>query len=440
MFNISIFGGGYIGTVSGGCLSKLGNKVTIVEKDRKKIELLNRGIAPIVEPGIDGLIKTAYMELGLKATSDAETAVLNSDVSFVCVGTPSTIEGELCIDYIFNVMKNIGSALKKKDTFHVIAVRSTIVPGTIQKCIQIIEQISKKNMGVDFSVCSNPEFLREGSAIDDYFNPPYTLIGAYDAKAANTLKIIYSRINADIHIVEVREAELIKYINNAFHALKVGFANEVGLICKKLGIDSHKLMALFCLDKKLNLSDSYLKPGFAFGGSCLSKDLRALTYISKKQNLKTPILNNIIPSNENIISHVFSMIEATKNSNVGIIGLAFKKGTDDLRESPLVSLTERLIGKGYEVKVYDPSVSEAKLFGANKEYAISHIKHLEKCLVDEDELDKFIEFADTLVIGSSYQTLSKYSNGLFSQSKQVIDLVRYNNSIVSNGNYTGIAW
>jgi GDP-mannose 6-dehydrogenase len=375
----------------------------------------------------------------LKATQDTEWAVLNSDLSFICVGTPSNANGSLNTDYVTRVCEDIGSGLAKKNAFHIVVVRSTLLPGTTEEMLQpILENSSGKTTSIGFGLGYNPEFLREGTSIKDFFDPPYTVIGTDDEKVREAVKQVYSMLDAPLIEVPIKVAEMVKYVNNAFHALKVTFANEIGSICKQQNIDSHQVMEIFCMDRKLNLSPYYLKPGFAFGGSCLPKDLRALLYHSRKLDMHLPVLEAILPSNELQIAHAYQLIRQTGCKKIGVLGLSFKEGTDDLRESPMVELIEHLVGKGYQVKVYDKNVSLSKLHGANRAYIEHEIPHISQLLTES--IEDVIEHSDVVVVGNKTEGYSEIAEKLREDHK-VIDLVRVKNGpYTSNGHYQGIGW
>lgn len=381
--NISIFGLGYVGTVSMGCLARNGFRVIGVDINLPKVEAINRGTAPIVEKGIEDLIGQQHLAGMVEATTDTAYAVRNTDVSFICVGTPSTPEGHLNLKAVFKVAEDIGRAVAEKDSFHVIVIRSTVLPGTNEKVSSRIEELTGKSRGKDFSVVSNPEFLREGSAINDYFDPPYTLVGSSDDQAVSVMKEVYSRLDAPLVITEPKVAEIMKYINNAFHAQKVVFGNEVGNICRKVGIDSHEVMRIFCMDTKLNISPYYLKPGFAYGGSCLPKDLKALKTIAHDYYLDCPLLGSLDRSNEYQKSIVFQQIVDFGATDIGFLGLSFKADTDDLRNSPILDVIERLTGKGFNIRVYDRNVHFSQLMGANRDYILQKIPYISKFVTDD---------------------------------------------------------
>jgi len=439
MATISVFGMGYVGCVLAACLAEREHDVIGVDVNPMKVEMVNRGESPLIEPGLGELIHKNVKAGRLKATQDSEWAVLNSDLSFICVGTPSNANGSLNTDYVTHVCEEIGSALAKKDGFHIVVVRSTLLPGSTEEMLKpILENFSGKTAGVDFGLGFNPEFLREGTSIKDFFDPPYTVIGADDERVIEMVKQVYSMLDAPLIEVPIKVAEMVKYVNNAFHALKVTFANEIGSICKQQNIDSHQVMEIFCMDRKLNLSPYYLKPGFAFGGSCLPKDLRALLYHSRKLDMQLPVLEAILPSNDMQIDQAYQLIRQTGRKKIGVLGLSFKDGTDDLRESPMVELIEHLVGKGYQVKVYDKNVSLAKLHGANRAYIEHEIPHISQLM--SESIEDVITQSDVVVLGNKSEGDSNISE-MLREDHKVIDLVRIKSGRDKfNGNYQGIGW
>lgn len=434
---ISIFGLGYVGTVSAGCLATDGHFVIGVDPNKTKVDLINQGTSPIVEKDIGEMVSAAVKNNQLRATQDVHDAVINSEISLVCVGTPSQLNGNLDLSHVRKVCEQIGAALKEKSDFHVVVARSTMLPGSMRNVvIPALESFSGKKAGVDFGVCNNPEFLREGTAVFDYYNPPKTVIGETDTKAGELLMQLYAKMAAPLIRTGVDTAEMVKYADNTWHAVKVAFANEIGNLCKAEGIDGHKVMEIFCQDTKLNLSPYYMKPGFAFGGSCLPKDVRALMYKGKSLDIDLPLINAILPSNQRQIEKGIKMIAEKGNKKVGILGFSFKAGTDDLRESPLVNVIEYLIGKGYELKLYDKNVNLAALTGANQDYILNHIPHISKLMASS--MDEVLNFAETIVIGNGAAEFCNVPNELKS-GQVVVDLVR----IVPNQSgdrYDGICW
>jgi GDP-mannose 6-dehydrogenase len=435
---ISVFGLGYVGAVSAACLARDGHDVVGVDPNPTKIELINAGRSPIIEKGLEELIADAVRRGALRAVTDAATALAASDLSLVCVGTPSEANGSLDLRYVRAVCEEIGRCLATKPGYHTVVMRSTILPGTMQgTVIPALEQASGKKAGRDFGVCNNPEFLREGTAIHDYDHPPKTVIGMVDERSGALLTELYAKLPAPLIKTAVETAEMVKYVDNVWHALKVTFANEIGAICKRVDIDSHAVMDIFCQDRKLNISPHYLKPGFAFGGSCLPKDVSALSHEAGRLDLHLPVLESIMESNRLHIERAVDMIMAHGRKRVGILGLSFKAGTDDLRHSPMVDVTERLIGKGYDVRIYDRNVSLSRLIGANREYILSHIPHIARLLVDS--LDEVVGFAEVVVIGNSAEEFGQCLAQL-GRDQQVIDLVRMKAPAGIAAAYDGIAW
>ena len=436
---ISVFGMGYVGAVSAACLARDGHSVVGVDPNALKVDIINKGQSPIIEAELDTLIDEAVQSGLLRATADAVEAIEQTDISFVCVGTPSAANGSLDLRYVEAACQDIGEQLPTKKEFHTVVMRSTILPGTMRDVvIPTLEKASGMTAGKDFGVCNNPEFLREGTAVKDYDNPPKTVIGAIDKRSADTLAQLYAKLDAPLIKTDIEVAELVKYVDNVWHALKVGFANEIGTICKPHGIDSHAVMDIFCQDTKLNLSPYYLKPGFAFGGSCLPKDVRALNYEANKLDLTLPIVGAIMESNRLQIERAIQMIMAQGRENrIGILGFSFKAGTDDLRESPMVDVIEHLIGKGMTIRLYDRNVQLAKLIGANRDYILKHIPHIAKLMVES--LDDVLAESDVIVIGNSdaeFRSIPERAR----QGQIVIDLVRIADEKSKEGAYQGIAW
>lgn len=432
--NISIFGLGYVGCVGIGCLASQGNKMIGVDVSDVKVDLINSGKPTIVEKDIEELIAKGYKDGKISATLDYKYAVKNSDISFICVGTPSAENGHLNLNYIYQTAKEIGEALKDKDAFHIVVIRSTVFPGTNAKISEIIENESGKHRNVDFAVVSNPEFLREGTAVNDYLNPPLTVLGSSCSKAIDVMKELYAPMNAPIEVVSIEVAEMIKYVNNSYHALKVVFANEVGQICKKLGIDSHEVMRIFCMDKQLNISPYYFKPGFAYGGSCLPKDLKGLKTLAHDLYLDTPVLASIDESNQNHIQFAIKQIESTGKKKIGVLGLSFKAGTDDMRNSPIVNIIEYLYGKGYEIKIYDKNVSISRLIGKNKSVIMEKLPHLNSLLCDK--IEDVTNWAEMLVISTKEEAFKQLKP---KAGQPVFDLVRIK-ELENEDNYNGLCW
>lgn len=434
---ISIFGLGYVGAVSAGCLATDGHEVIGVDPNKTKVDLINQGTTPIIEKDIGEMIAATVKSGHLRATADVRDAVFGSDMSLICVGTPSQLNGNLDLSHVRKVCQEIGAAIREKDTFHVVVARSTMLPGSMRSLvIPTLEAASGKVAGVDFGVCNNPEFLREGTAVYDYYHPPKTVIGESDEKAGALLVQLYEKMDAPLVRTDVETAEMVKYTDNTWHAVKVAFANEIGNICKAVGIDGHKVMEIFCQDTKLNLSPYYMKPGFAFGGSCLPKDVRALTYKARSLDLDLPLLNAILPSNQRQVEKGIKMIVDKGARKVGILGFSFKAGTDDLRESPLVDVIEYLLGKGYELKLYDKNVNLAALTGANQDYILNHIPHISKLMVSN--MQDVLDFADTIVIGNGAAEFKTVPDSL-KPHQHIVDLVRISKE-QSGEQYDGICW
>jgi GDP-mannose 6-dehydrogenase len=435
---ISIFGMGYVGTVSAGCLAQDGHEVVGVDPIRTKVDLINAGQTPIIEADIGEIIATAVASGRLRATDNQDEAIFQTELSFVCVGTPSQSNGNLDLTYILRVCELIGKALKKKPTRHTVVVRSTILPGTMHHIvIPILEENSGKKAGIDFGICNNPEFLREGSAVKDFNSPPKTVIGELDRASGDLLAGLYAKLDAPLIRTDIPTAEMVKYVDNSWHALKIGFANEIGTLCKSLSIDAHEVMKIFCQDKKLNISPAYLMPGFAFGGSCLPKDLRALAYKAKTRDLALPIMSSILPSNEMQISRGVDLIVKKGNKKVGILGFSFKAGTDDLRESPMIEAIERLIGKGYDLRIFDKNVNLARLVGANRDFILNHIPHISRLMVNG--IDAVLDHAQTIVIGNNDPDFRTIPDRV-RDGQCLVDFVRITNRRSEDGKYDGICW
>ncbi len=433
---VHIFGLGYVGCVTSACLAELGHEVTGIDTDRNKVALINSGQSPLIEPGLDELIQAGVKAGRLRARQEIGEL---GDVSIICVGTPSNHNGSLCLDYVQRVAASLGEALRQAGAYHVVNVRSTVLPGTVEeRIIPLLAERSGKVAGRDFGVCMNPEFLRETTAVADFHAPPFTVIGSLDARGAETVAKLYETINAPLEKTAIRTAEMIKYACNAFHALKVCFANEIGVLSKSLGIDSFSVMEVFCKDAKLNLSPYYLKPGFAFGGSCLPKDLRAILHKAKSQDVDLPVLGSLLESNRKHLDHAFELVQRTGKKRIGVLGLSFKAGTDDLRESPIVILIERLLGKGYKLAIFDEEVSLSQLIGANRRYIEQTIPHISSLMVPN--LGDVFAQSDLIVVSKKtpqfIEALEKNRDG-----KAVLDLVRiWRQPAAGLANYDGICW
>jgi GDP-mannose 6-dehydrogenase len=424
--------------VSAGCLAQDGHEVIGVDPVRTKVDLINSGQSPIIEVDIAEIIAAMVKASRLRATSDQDQAIRESELSFVCVGTPSQANGNLDLTYIRRVCELIGEALKNKPTRHTVVIRSTILPGTMRQIvIPVLEEYSGKKAGVDFGVCNNPEFLREGSAVKDFNAPPKTVIGEVDIASGDLLSSLYAKLSAPLIRTDIETAEMVKYVDNSWHALKIGFANEIGNLCKSFSIDAHQVMKIFCQDKKLNISAAYLTPGFAFGGSCLPKDLRALAYKAKMHDLDLPIMTSILPSNELQVAKGLQLITEKGHRKIGVLGFSFKAGTDDLRESPMIEVIERLIGKGYDLRIFDKNVNLAKLVGANRDYILNRIPHISRLMVNG--IDPVLDHAETVVIGNKDPDFQSVPERLHN-GQRLVDFVRIRNNRSENGKYDGICW
>jgi GDP-mannose 6-dehydrogenase len=435
---ISIFGLGYVGGVTAGCLAREGHHVVGVDVNPLKIDLLNRGEAPFVEKDLQELIRSGRASGRLKATRDSGEAIRETEISLVCVGTPSRKNNDLDVSHVRKVSEEIGQALAAKSAYHLLVVRSTLLPGsTHDVVIPSLEMASGKRVNQEFGVCYNPEFLREGSAIYDFYHPPKTVIGEGRTEDGERAAAMYRGIDAPLIHTGIPQAEMLKYVDNAFHALKITFGNEIGRICKAHGIDSHEVMDIFCQDTKLNLSDAYLHPGFAFGGSCLPKDLRALVYRAGQKDVQAPLLASALESNRQQIRLAVDRILETGRKKIGFLGLSFKAETDDLRESPMVEVVETLVGKGCEVRVFDPNVALSRIHGANREYIEKHLPHLTALLVDS--LHSVLEDAEVIVFGNRNPGCREALR-LARPDQILFDLVRIAEHPETQGIYDGISW
>lgn len=436
---ISVFGLGYVGCVTSACLAANGHTVIGVDVNPNKVRLIESGHSPISEPGLDELLENVVDSGRLCSTLDANRAVQETGVSLVCVGTPSNHNGCVNLQYIDRVCSEIGKSLGGKKSYHVVVVRSTVLPGTVQnRLIPILEQQSGRLAGSDYGVCMNPEFLREGSAIKDYYHPGYTVIGQLDPRSGDAIECMYNEVSAPIIRTSLAVAEMAKYVSNSFHALKITFANEIGALCKTEGVDGQQVMEIFCQDQRLNISPAYLKPGFAFGGSCLPKDVRALAHWAKERDVDTPVLSAILPSNQHQIGRAIELVECTNRHRIGILGLSFKPATDDVRESPTITLIETLVGRGYQVSVYDEIVDPERLTGVNRaflERQLPHVASLMRC-----SLEEIIQEVDVVVIANGSPGFHRIPQ-LLRNDQVLIDLVGiakdHNNM---EGCYEGICW
>jgi len=436
---ISVFGLGYVGVVSAACLARDGHEVIGVDIDPNKLALLRSRQSPILEEGITELVADVFATRCLRVTDDALLAIAQTDVSIICVGTPSAHNGSQDLSAIRRTCQSLGAAVAGKQGHHLFVFRSTVLPGTVEDTlIPTLEKCSGKREGTDFAVCFQPEFLREGSSIKDYDNPPLTVVGCRESGPAETLRQIFGHLPAEFVVTSIRAAETLKYFCNVFHALKITFANEVGRICQSLGVDSHEVMALLCKDHRLNISPAYLRPGFAFGGSCLPKDLRAIVHLAKHQDVEIPMLDGILRSNAVHIQHALRYILASGKRKVGMIGLSFKSGTDDLRESPLVALAEQLIGKGIDLRIWDPAVHLSGLLGANKRFIEETIPHIASLLMTDHS--RMIEDCDVIIVGQDNPEIVRDMLPRLAADQLVVDFVHINDRDSLKAEYIGVCW
>jgi GDP-mannose 6-dehydrogenase len=435
--NISIFGAGYVGAVSAACLVKDGHHVMAVDPDPNKIRPLLEGKSPIIEPGLEQLIRAGVDSGRLTATSDPKAAIAQTDISLICVGTPSRVDGSLNTEYLKRVAEEIGAAIKEKATYHSVVVRSTCLPGTTDDIvIPALETASGMTAGVDFGVAYLPEFLRESTAILDYYDPGVIVFGSKDTYTLDRLKEIHAHLNRPKFVVDIRTAEGIKYTNNAWHAVKISFANEIGNILSTAGIDSHIALDILCADDRLNISKTYMTPGFAFGGSCLPKDLRALISMSRRQGTSAPLLEATLSANEVQINRAYSMIADHGSRRIGFVGLSFKPDTDDLRESPLVELAERLYGRGFQIKIFDPNIRLNRLTGANASFVHARLPHLADLL--NEDIEPVLSGSDVIVVGNRAEMNGSMKD--IAPGTRIVDLVRVDKLKRTEENYHGICW
>jgi len=438
--SISVFGLGYVGSVSAACFASRGHRVIGVDVNPAKVEMMESGRSPIIEASVNELVAEGNRACRLHATIDSIAAVLESDVSFVCVGTPSLRNGKPDLSHIETVTREIGAALRQKKSGHTFVLRSTVLPGTTESIVlPILEQSSGRRAGIDFTVAYNPEFMREGSAVADFLQPPYTILGAQDPSHLAALRDLYKQTPGKVFETSIAVAEMVKYLSNAFHAVKVTFANEVGTLCKHLNVDAQAVTEIFTSDTRLNISRAYLSPGFAFGGSCLPKDLRALTHKAKELDLKLPMLESLLPSNAEHVERAVEAVMRTNRRKIAQLGLSFKAGTDDLRESPQVQLVKRLLGEGYEVKVWDQDVSLGRLAGSNRQYIEEVIPHIGSLLAAD--LEDVLKWGEVVIIGNKSVKKDELSRHL-RKDQIVIDLVNLDKTLRASAtsSYEGICW
>jgi GDP-mannose 6-dehydrogenase len=439
---ISVFGLGYVGCVSAACLAARGNEVVGVDVNPTKIDLITRGQAPVVEERIGELTAEVVASGALRATTDVAEAIAATEVSLICVGTPSAPNGSLSTAYLERVAEEIGDALADATHRHTVVFRSTMLPGTcLELLVPILEKASGKTAGVDFGVAVNPEFLREGTSVKDFFAPPKTVIGELDPASGDAVAALYEGLPGEVFRVAIPVAEITKYADNSFHALKVGFANELGSICAALGVDSHAVIDVFLADRKLNVSPAYLRPGFAFGGSCLPKDLRGIVHAAHRADVSVPILSHVLASNEEHLRRAFQLVARTGKRKIGLFGLSFKPGTDDLRESPLVELAERLLGKGYDLRIYDANVTMSRLLGANREFIEARLPHLGQLL--SSSVDEVLDHAEVCLVGTADPAvLAALPAAGEPGDKVIVDLIRIPDAPArrAESGYVGLAW
>jgi GDP-mannose 6-dehydrogenase len=435
--NVSVFGMGYVGCVTAACLAKIGHQVIGVELQREKVDTLNSGAAPFMEPGLTELIREQVDRGGLSATSDPNLAVQSADLSIICVGTPSLPSGQLDASAVESVCRQIGTALKQVTGFHTIVIRSTVLPGTLERCAVIVEEASGRTHGDGFALTFNPEFLREGTALNDFWQPAITVIGAYRREDGERVAGLYDGIDSPIFHTDPGTAQMVKYASNLFHATKIVFANEVGRICKAAGIDSHGVMEIFCRDTKLNVSAAYLRPGYAYGGSCLPKDLHAISAYAREKHVSVPLLERLHESNRQQVELGVQAVLDTGKQSVGVLGFSFKPNTDDLRESPHVALVEALIGKGKRVRVFDPYIQYSRLMGANRRFIDAAVPHVVDLFANS--IDEVLETCDCVVVANR-DPLFESALDRVRDGQIIIDLVKIRAAAVTGGSYRGLSW
>jgi len=436
---VCVIGLGYVGAVTAACLAHDGHEVLGVDLDPTKLKLLKEGKAPIIEEGIEDVTREAAESGRLRVADRLDERMASCDLIFVCVGTPSAANGSQDLTAVRRVAEEIGAALKSCDSFPVVVLRSTVYPGSTEAIVKpILETHAHGAVGSKFGLCFQPEFLREGTSVKDFYNPPFTVIGTECKKSEEKLRQLFGAFPGEFVVTSYQAAEMLKLTCNVFHALKISFANEVGRLSKSLGVDSREVMDLVCKDKSLNISSAYMRPGFAYGGSCLPKDLRAMLYLAKSNDLELPVLQGVEDTNVLHIRHAADMVMSSGSREVGMVGLSFKPGTDDLRESPLVALAETLLGKGYNLRIYDPAVNLARLIGSNKRFIEETIPHLESLLMEN--LAAVVNHADVLIVGQKQDSLMSLYTERGDDRPVLIDLVSLNEGGLAGGDYRGICW
>lgn len=436
---VSVFGLGYVGAVSCACLPELGHEVVGVDINPLKVELIASGQSPVVEEGIEELIAAAVKAGKLTATHDVAAAVRDTEISLISVATPALPNFMPDLTALDAVVGQIGAEIAKKDSQHTLVIRSTVAPGTTRARIApLLEKAAGRKIGDRLSLVFNPEFLREGSSVSDFHNPPQTIVGSLDEAGVEVMKRLYTGVPGSFVAADVGVAESVKYLCNVFHALKIVFANEAGAVLKEAGLDSRDVLALFCEDKQLNISKAYLRPGFAFGGSCLPKEVKGFLTIARERGVDIPVLGSLLNSNDAHIGRAYDLIASAGRKPVALFGLAFKPGTDDLRDSPLVVLAERLLGKGFDLAIYDKFVKIARLLGKNKEYIDREIPHLDKLL--QETPDAALARAEIVVVGHADAETRQRIIAL-AKGARVVDLNGYADLRAAGfAQYEGICW
>ena len=436
---VVVVGLGYVGSVCSACLASRGHSVVGVDTSAYKVDQIANGRSPIVEKGLETLIAEASAAGRLTATTRIADAMPGAELVLICVGTPSGADGGLDLSHVRRATAEVGAALAHSDGFTTVVIRSTMLPGSVEgELVPALEEASCGRAGRDFGIAYNPEFLREGTAIADFFGADYTVVGTDDPRSADALRRLYDGVGGELLVTPIRTAEMLKYVNNAYHALKVTFANEVGRICKREGIDSHEVMALFCRDTRLNLGATYLLPGFAFGGSCLPKDLRALNQRARRHDLVLPVIASILSSNDRQVEEAIRLIERLRRRRLGFLGLSFKAETDDLRESPILRVIGTLVGKGHSVLLHDPNLDMERVLGANRRFVEDEVPYLPERL--RTSVEEVVSESDVIVVSNR---ASVYANvgAMLRAGQAVVDLAHaVDRRTVTHGEYHGLAW